>query len=281
VTETVPLILDGRPVAEYHWQPDLPATLSPRPYLHPVRTLGGVEVTELMPDDHKHHLGVSIAVADVAGHNFWGGRTFVRYHGSRLLPNHGTQRHVSWLTKAPDELVHEVLWCDPAGGDLLHERRRLAAVRLGADAWALDLSFTLTNVAGDPVAFASPATNGRAGAGYGGFFWRAPRGSRPFRAYGVGRGGEQGLHGAHSDWVALSSPQWTLVFVGGDVTSREDRWFVRVRDYPGIGSALAWDRPVVVDSRAELSRRIVTVIADGPMTAAQSASLAAQIQPTQ
>src|SRR5690348_15396559 len=66
-----PLVLrvDGVPVAEYVWRPDLPRTLSPRPYLHPVRTLAGTSVTELQPADHPHHLGVSVAVSDLGGAN--------------------------------------------------------------------------------------------------------------------------------------------------------------------------------------------------------------------
>jgi len=65
--ETISLRLGDRRVAEYAWQPSLPETVSPRPFLHPVRTLAGTEVTESMPADHLHHLGVSVAVADVGG----------------------------------------------------------------------------------------------------------------------------------------------------------------------------------------------------------------------
>ena len=43
----------------------------------PSARCAGTPVTELMPDSHRHHLGVSLAVPDVDGANFWGGRTFV------------------------------------------------------------------------------------------------------------------------------------------------------------------------------------------------------------
>jgi len=84
----------GRPVGRYVTSHRLPARLSPRPYLHPVTTLAGTAVTELTPADHTHHLGVGVAVPDVEGHNFWGGRTYVRDQGPTELDNHGAQHHV-------------------------------------------------------------------------------------------------------------------------------------------------------------------------------------------
>jgi hypothetical protein len=57
-------------VAEYRTNPALLITESPRPYLHPVRTLGGAVVTELHPEDHPHHMGVSVSITDVSGRTF-------------------------------------------------------------------------------------------------------------------------------------------------------------------------------------------------------------------
>jgi hypothetical protein len=45
LAQTLPLILGGLTVAEYVWRPHVPNTLSPRPFLHPVRTLAGTAVT--------------------------------------------------------------------------------------------------------------------------------------------------------------------------------------------------------------------------------------------
>ena len=64
---------------------------SPRPFAHPVITLTGVAVTEIAPADHLHHVGVSLAPADVDGTSYWGGRTYVRDVGSTMLDNHGRQ----------------------------------------------------------------------------------------------------------------------------------------------------------------------------------------------
>ncbi len=278
--ETVSLRLGDRRVAEYAWQPSLPETVSPRPFLHPVRTFAGTEVTESMPTDHLHHLGVSVAVADVGGANFWGGRTFVPGHGSMHLPNHGTQRHHRWTTRETTDVRHELRWIGPDGTDLVCERRRIAAVPVNDRAWALDFGFELTNVTAEPLAFASPATNGRPGAGYGGFFWRARRGNRRVHVLGPDRTGERRLHGRRTAWLALtgaSSDPWTLIFVAGGPAQLSDLWFVRSRDYAGVGSSLAWDQPLIVAAGASLSRRIITVVADGRLRSREVADLAGEV----
>ena len=57
-------------------------TSSPRPYLHPVSTLAGTVVTDHLPEDHVWHLGAGVAIQDVDGVNFWGGRTYTRDAGA-------------------------------------------------------------------------------------------------------------------------------------------------------------------------------------------------------
>jgi len=262
----IELICGGRPVAQYVTRPYLAATLSPRPYLHPVRTLGGTEVTELKPTDHQHHLGACVAIPDVGGLNFWGGRTYVRDQGPTWLPNHGIQRHLSWSRRGMDCFAEALSWEGPDGGAVLREHREVSASRAG-DHWALDFAFTLYNVTRAPLRIGSPATNGRPGAGYGGFFWRAPASSSQVRAFTRDGSGEDAVHGRRADWLALTGTapdgrEWSLVFTG------EDPWFVRVAEYPGVGSALAWDRPVTIEPGEALSRRVVTVVADGLLTAA-------------
>ncbi|BFO20460.1 hypothetical protein SHKM778_68480 [Streptomyces sp. KM77-8] len=164
--DSVVLRVAGRPVGRYVTRPELRARLSPRPYLHPVTTLAGTAVTELSPADHTHHLGVGVAVPDVEGFNFWGGRTYVQGRGPTELDNHGTQRHAAYQLRDPDGFVEELRWV-AAPGELLRERRTVAATALTDTAWALDFTFSLTNVTGAPLSLGSPATNGRPGAAYG------------------------------------------------------------------------------------------------------------------
>ncbi|WP_329285208.1 PmoA family protein [Streptomyces sp. NBC_00691] len=267
----------GRAVARYTTRTDLAPGHSPRPYLHPVTTLGGRPVTETEPGDHPHHLGVGVAVPDVAGHNFWGGRTFVRDRGPVALDNHGAQRHDGFKLCDPDGFVEELTWT--AGGErLLREHRTVAATALSGTAWALDLTFSLTNVSGQDLSVGSPATNGRPGAAYGGFFWRAPKEATAPVVFGAGTGGadadgEEAVHGGRADWVALAGEGWTLVFAGATARTREDPWFVRAAEYPGVGSSLAHDARLPVAAGETFVRRVVTVVADGRLDRAAAAAL--------
>lgn len=266
------LRVGGRPVGRYVVRPELPARLAPRPYLHPVTTLAGTAVTELGPADHAHHLGVGVAVPDVEGHNFWGGRTFVRDRGPTELDNHGAQRHTAFQLLDPAGFVEELRWV-AAGSELLRERRTVAATGLGHRAWALDLTFSLTNVTGGPLSLGSPATNGRPGAAYGGFFWRARKEPRAPEVFTADRAGEAEVHGGRADWVALASDTWTLVFAGATEETRRDPWFVRAAGYPGVGSSLAAAERLPVPPGGTVVRRVVTVVADGRLGRAEAAAL--------
>jgi hypothetical protein len=46
-------------------------------------------------------------------------------------------------------------------------------------------------------------------------------------------------------------------------TTGFDPWFVRARSYPGIGSALAWDAPVVATRDTPVVRRFDIYVVDG------------------
>lgn len=209
-----------------------------------------------------HHLGVGVAVPDVEGFNFWGGRTYVRDQGPTELDNHGAQRHTAFQLRDPDGLVEELRWV-AAGGELLRERRTVAATELTDAAWALDFTFSLTNVTPTPLSIGSPATNGRPGAAYGGFFWRARKEQETPRVFTAGAEGEAEIHGTRADWLALAGADWTLVFAGATEETRRDPWFVRTAEYPGVGSSLAYDERLPIEPGDTVVRRIVTVVADG------------------
>ncbi|MEE1941578.1 PmoA family protein [Streptomyces sp. TRM 70361] len=277
--ETVELRCGGRAVARYEYRPDLPVRESPRPCLHPVRTLGGTVVTELRPADHVHHLGVSIAVPDISGANFWGGRTFVRGRGPTELDNHGRQRHLRWLRRGTDGFAEELAW-ERGGRRLLTERRTVAVRELDGRCWALDLTCELTNVRGEELSAGSPATNGRPGAGYGGFFWRPPTGSRPPEVFTDRATGEAAVHGRPAPWLAMAGEGWTLVFAGATDDTRRDPWFVRAAEYPGVGSALAWESRLPLPPGRPVVRRVVTAVADGRLDRAAAAGVAARLRVT-
>ncbi|WP_330350170.1 PmoA family protein [Streptomyces sp. NBC_00582] len=268
----VVLYVAGRPVGRYVTRPELPARLSPRPYLHPVTTLAGTMVTELTPADHLHHLGVGVAVPDVEGHNFWGGRTYVRDRGPTELDDHGVQRHHSFQLRDPDGFVEELRWIASAT-ELLRERRTVAATELTDTAWALDFTFSLTNVTAAPLSLGSPATNGRPGAAYGGFFWRARKEDTAPDVFTAGTEGEAEVHGGRADWLALAGADWTLVFAGATDATRRDPWFVRTAEYPGVGSSLASADRLAIAPGDTAVRRIVTVVADGRLGRDEASAL--------
>lgn len=266
----------GQEVARYVWQAELPLSSSPRPYLHPVRTLGGLTVTDAAPDSHTHQFGISVAFPDVDGTNFWGGRTFVAGHGPAWLDNHGRQRHGRWMRRNDSGLEHTLSWIGADGSPLLHERRAIACRPVNDLAWALAIRTQLTNATDRPLTVSSPVAKGRVGAGYGGFFWRGPAASGAAVLSPAGTGVEN-AHGRTAPWVAVTDGSWSVLFLPGDEVTARDKWFVRARDYLGVCSSVTWEEPLVLEAGESVSRHVVTVVIDGginPEVAAELARLA-------
>jgi hypothetical protein len=264
------LEVDGVPVATYVREPELDIRLGPRPYLHPVRTLGGVVVTDALCVDHPWHLGASLAMADVNGWNLWGGRTFVRDEGYVWRDDHGR------ITHDEDDRLR---WRDGDGRVLLTEHRTMRAVA-ARHGWMLRIEYALTAPDATDVVLGSPATNGRTGgAGYGGFFWRAgpgeavaftPSGTSPSGDNGTEAGGPDAgePNGSAAEWVALTvGGSYTLVFDG---LSGADRWFVRTGEYAGVCAALAFTEPLTVPAGTTLTRQLNVLVADGVLTVADA-----------
>jgi hypothetical protein len=260
------LRLDGRPVADYIDGSGLDPALSPRPYLHPVRTLGGILVTDAQPMDHQWHLGVSVALADVGGWNFWGGRTYVRDQGYVWRDDHGRIEHALFEHSGDDGFTERLNWLSPQGELLLEERRQVKA-GLADPGWELQLVTILTNTAGRPLRLGSPATNGRVGAGYGGLFWRLSPARTP-HVYTATATGEHAVHNCAAQWLAWSDRQagFTLVFTGTNQPTRNDNWFVRVEEYPGVGSQLAARESLTVPPGGTVTRGLRTLLTDGTLT---------------
>ena len=273
------LTLDGRAVAGYQDGSRIRTVSSPRPYLHPVRTLNGTVVTDHQPLDHVWHLGAGVALQDVDGVNFWGGRTYTREAGQYIWrPDHGTIA-VTATTAADTDAAHgregrlqETLsWNGPDGAPLLLEERTWAWAAVAPSIWRLSLDFALSPAGDRPVSLGSPGSNGRFEGGYGGFFWRLPA-CADATVWTAAGSGEAETHGSTTRWLAWSGTfgagtsdggPATLVFVAPEGSA--DPWFVRVDGYPGVGQSLAWDRPVIAEPGSPVRRQITVYVADGSL----------------
>jgi len=274
------LALGGRPVADYQDGSRIRAVSSPRPYLHPVRTLGGTVVTDHMPLDHVWHLGAGVALQDVDGVNFWGGRTYTREAGKYVWrPDHGsisvTASHLTDAGSGHEGRLQETLaWKGPDGSPILVEERTWAWCGVGASTWRLSLDFSLSPAGNQPVNLGSPGSNGRVEGGYGGFFWRLP-GCGDAAVWTPSGAGESETHGSVARWLAWSGKfdggPATLLFVAPEGCT--DPWFVRREGYPGVGQALAWDRAVITRKDSPVRRRITVFVADGILATADIEAL--------
>ncbi|MFE7632258.1 DUF6807 family protein [Kocuria sp. NPDC057446] len=263
------IVLRGREVAQVRTGADIAPTSSPRPFLHPVRTLGGTTVTDQQPLDHVWHLGVGTALQDVDGHNFWGGRTYTREERRYVWrADHGRVDRVA-AHQAEDRLDEELAWTGPDGTAVLTEQRRWTFRPVHEHAWELGLRFRLAPAGAHPVRLGSPGSNGRVGGGYGGFFWRLPA-CPDADVFTAEAAGEDAVHGSTAPWLAFAADfagrPATLVLRRGDDSA--DPWFVRHAGYPGVGLALAWDTAVTTTTERPVEREVRVLVVDGRLDAA-------------
>lgn len=257
-------------------------TSSPRPYLHPVRTLAGVVVTATHPADHDWHTGVGMAIPDVNGSSFWGGGTYAHGTGYQLLDDHGAVTGDA-VEAGPSGFDQRLRWAGRSGRTELVEHRGVRWTALTPQTWRLGFTSALTAEHGATIG--SPGSRGRVGGGYGGFFWRFPA-CADVDVFTATARGEEAVHGSVTPWVAwsadfaagpgLSGPA-TVVVRSIGAGPVPDPWFVRVSGYPGLGSALAWDRPLVLGPGETLERAFDVVVADGRLDADGVAEVLARL----
>lgn len=256
---------------------ELPVLSAPRPYFHPVRSLAGTPLTDAAPADHPHHLGLSIAFSDLNGTNFWGGSTYTTGRGPVVLPNHGRQELETW-TEGRDQAVGAVRWRSERGTAVAEERRLVRyAANPARGTWSLSMESAIVPAAGvSALEVSSSAVKGRAGAGYGGIFWRFPDCAEPLVLSAAGAGAEA-AHGSHSPWLSISAviggaPVTVVLAQDGTVHNAPVRpWFIRTEGYLGAGPAVAWSGKAVADTAHPLVQSLHAVIYDGPLTSPEQA----------
>lgn len=264
----------------YVYQPDSPQLESPRPYFHPVHTLGGRPVTLFRPEDHVWHKGIAWSLPNVGTENFWGGVTYRRDRGYVQLPNNGAQVHEEFLRQSPSAVAHRLHWVTEAGEVWFRELRRFdVGVHADQSAWVLSFSTAMTNVSGEEIVIGSPTTEGRENAGYGGLFWRGPEdfiGGKVYVKEGgdVAEGGDD-LMGVRGPWLGFTNGSATLVFVDAPENSgHPTKWFVRNGIFACVCPAPFFDTEVKVADGESLLFRYAVVIADGDPGRAGVAGLA-------
>ncbi|WP_105566487.1 DUF6807 domain-containing protein [Microbacterium halophytorum] len=265
----------------YVYAPDDPQLESPRPYVHPLRTRAGNDVSLYRPHDHVWHKGLSWSLPVVNDQNFWGGPTYIRGEGYVQLPNNGTQAHRAFTELTQDDdgvaIEHELDWTTQAGGAYMAEVRRIEAHLSDAGSWVMTFATTLENVSGGPIALGSPTTKGRENAGYGGLFWR---GLRSFTdgtlvtAAGTGSGGD--VRGQRHEWMAFEGRQdatdaTSLVLMLDDAANphHPPQWFARSEEYAALNPAPFFSEEVVIRAGESAAFRYGVGIADADAGGAQ------------
>lgn len=260
-------------IASYVYAPDVPEFESPKPYLHPLRTLSGALVSGYRPHDHRWHKGIQMTWSHVSGQNFWGGRTYV--HGQGYVPrdNLGTMRHDTFdvIDLAGGELtLRETLtWVTSAEQEWVAERRllRVHGVDVDRGIWVLDFATELRNIRGEELVLGSPTTNGRPNAGYTGFFWRGPRCFTGGEIITPDGGGQEAM-GSQSPWLAFTGQHddvdggATVLVLAGSTSHGSLTWFVRSEQFPGVAPSPAFAEEIRLAPDETLSLRHRVVIGD-------------------
>jgi hypothetical protein len=247
----------GRLLFRYVFRPETPGDESPRPYLHPVLTLAGAELTNFRPNDHRWHHALSYTLTRVEGVNFWGGGSYRREDGYQWRADHGEQRHVAWSECTGARLAHTLEWRELAGGTvLLREERELVPVRFDDRAWSLRWRAVVSNVSGRSLALGNyHSSGGLAGSHYTGLQFRGSRdlldehGDPEVRLHAEGGlDGEKAVHGAAGTWMEWRGQKDTTlqrVAVRFENLTGPVHWFVR-RHHPLAALPPQYDRDFVL-----------------------------------
>ena len=233
---------EGRTLWSYCFDPKTPAKESTRPFIHPLCSIDGDVLTNLRPNDHPWHHGISFTLTSVNGVNFWGGPSHRAEDGYQWRSDQGAQRHLEWVEKTPERLVERLAWIDPQQDDrVLIEEERTIRTTLTEDGWALRWTSQIFNPgAEDLVCENYHSLGGLEGSHYSGLQVRGVReflhqhGDDAIRMLGEsGSSDLDELHGQSANWM-----EW---YGQTDTTLRRTRirfeslsgpipWFVRPLD---------------------------------------------------
>lgn len=293
----------GAPVdlVRYVYRPTDVQLESPRPYFHPLRTVGGDLVSLFRPHDHVWHKGIAWSLPNVGPHNFWGGPTYVRGQEYVQLDNDGSMVHEGFTAEHVDDdgvtVTESLVWVTQAGERVVKEVRTFsvsladgepgAADATADPAWVLTFQTTMTNISSTALPIGSPTTHGRENAGYGGLFWRGPRSFTGGTILAPGFAGGEEIRGQRAPWVGFtgthdeSARQSTLVMVDSSDNPRgpsspglDPEWFARTEWFACVCAAPAFSEEIPFAPEESLTFRYAVLIADGGADAEGGAALA-------
>ncbi|GGT44901.1 PmoA family protein [Nonomuraea spiralis] len=261
-------------IARYVHQPDAPDAESPKPYLHPIRSLSGAPMSVYRPHDHRWHKGLQMTWAHLSGQNFWGGPTFSVERDYHWEDNLGHINHLAFTDVSSDgrRVVAEedLHWVSARGEHWVTEQRRQVfhGVDSARGVWALDFTTTLHNVRGATLDFGSPTTHGRPMAGYAGYFWRGPRSWTGGTIIGAGGLGGEEMMGVEAPWLAVVGQHdaidgggTALAIAGHSSAPVPIKWFVRTEPFAVISPSPSFDEEISLadGDTLELAHRYVFI----------------------
>lgn len=262
--ETTPGILTvstdaGQDLWSYCFKPATPEKESTRPYIHPLYSIDGDILTNLRPNDHPWHHGISFTLTSVNGVNFWGGPSHRAADSYQWRSDQGIQRHLEWVEKTPERLVERLAWIDPQQSDrIVIEEERTLRTSLQDEGWQLRWTSQISNPgAEDLVCENYHSLGGLEGSHYSGLQFRGVReflhqhGDDLIQMLGESGATELNeLHGQEAHWV-----EWQGQV---DTTLRRSRirfeslsgpipWFVRPND-PMVAFAPHREKPLTISA---------------------------------
>jgi hypothetical protein len=269
----------------YVYRPDTPQLESPKPYLHPIRTLDGDVISLFRPHDHVWHKGLAWSLPHVGEHNFWGGPTYVHGRFYVQLDNNGSAVHRDMthlsIVDGGVSLAHRLDWISQQGGAVIDEHRAMSAVLVDDATWILLFDTAMTNVSGAELSLGSPTTKGRENAGYGGLFWRGPRSFTNGTVQSACGTGADDLRGTRAEWFAFRGKHdetgraSTLVMVDDRANPQHPpQWFTRSAEFACLNPAPFFSEEVALRHGSTIRFRYAVVIAAGDRGDAGTAELA-------
>jgi len=280
---------DGAELARYSDGTGVDDYEAPKPFLHPIRTLGGADVSVFRPWDHRWHKGIQMTLSEVSGQNFWGGPTFAAGRGYERQDNVGRIRRtgLELPERSPDGITigERLEWVTAGGERWLGESRTIRFH--GADpergAWVLDFATSLTNVSGGELILGSPTTLGRPSAGYSGLFWRGPRAWTEPRVVGSDGTTGEALMGRRMPWIAMTGQNdgidgaaAVIAYAGTSSADVPITWFVRTQPFAAINPSPCFDHTIRLAHADVLSLSHRFVFLDLPDEASDLVPLASK-----